>query len=541
MSATAERIPVTDISMDELQSILEHVKKLGLPEKEYEVLCAVVESHAYLLSVIGDKKATIARLRQLIFGTKTEKKANIKQGAGKTSGTDADEKPKKKKKKKKGHGRIPADAYTGAETVKVPHAHISPGDPCIYDACAGKAYPVAPRKILRIHGFVPFTAIVYEQDRLRCNLCGEVFAAELPPEVGEEKFDETVASMAAILRYGNGFPMNRIEDLQKTMGVPFPASVQWELMRDAAKKIEVVHGEFIRQAAQGKILYNDDTPMKILAFLVEQKKRKERGEKPEERTGTFTSGIVSESSTGRRIVLYFTGRRHAGENLEALLTERATGLDPPIQMCDGLGHNAPREIKTILGNCMAHARRKFVDVVAGFPDEVDHVIDEISLVYKHDAQAKAEGMSAEARLRLHQAESGPVMARLKIWFEERLEKKKAEPNSGLGKAIAYAMKRWEQLTLFLRKPGAPLDNSLTERMLKRSIIHRKNSLFYKTANGAAVGDLYMALIATAKLADANPFDYLNELQRNAKQLADDPAAWMPWNYRETVDRAAAAS
>jgi len=125
------------------------------------------------------------------------------------------------------------------------------------------------------------------------------------------------------------------------MGVPFPASVQWELMRDAAKKIEGVHDELIRQAAQGEILYNDDTPMRILDFLVEQKKRKERGEKAEGRTGTFTSGIVSESSTGQRIVLYFTGRRHAGENLEAVLAERATGLDPPIQMCDGLGSPKP--------------------------------------------------------------------------------------------------------------------------------------------------------------------------------------------------------
>jgi hypothetical protein len=149
--------------------------------------------------------------------------------------------------------------------------------------------------------------------------------------------------------------------------------------------------------------------------------------------------------------------------------------------------------------------------------------------------------SDEERLRFHQEKSGPVMNRLKLWLEELLEEKKVEPNSGLGKAINYTLTRWEPLTLFLRKPGAPLDNSLTERMLKKAIIHRKGSLFYKTANGAAVGDLYMALIATAKLAGAEPFDYLNALQRHAEEVAQAPAAWMPWNYREARGETARAT
>jgi transposase len=537
MSATTEPIHVVEISMDELQSILEHVRKLGLPEKERETLRALVDSYAFLLGEIGDKKASIDRLRQLVFGGKTESKENVKQRAGKSPATGADEKPKEKRKRK-GHGRIPVEAYIGAVRVKVPHESLSPGDLC--PLCPGKVYGKKPQLFLRIEGSAPFVATVYEQEYLRCGLCGAVFTAKLPPEVGEEKkFDETAASMAAFLRYGNGLPMNRIEGLQKVMGVPFPASVQWELMRDAAKKMEAAYLELVHQAAQGVVLHNDDTPMKILDFLVEKRKRKERGEPPPERTGTYTSGIVSESSDGRRIVLYFTGQRHAGENLEDVLAHRAAGLDPPIQMCDGLDRNAPGEMKTILSNCAAHARRKFVDVVAGFPDEVAHVIDEFSLVYKHDAQAKAEGMSAEERLRFHQEESGPVMERLKTWLEDLLAEKKVEPNSGLGKAVTYSLNRWENLTLFLRQAGAPLDNNCCERILKRAILHRKNSLFYRSANGARVGDLYMALIATAKLAKADPFDYLTELQRYAGEVAATPSEWMPWNYRETLARATA--
>ena len=542
MSTTTAPLHVVELSMNELRLILKKVKKLGLPEKEQGNLEALVESYALLLDEIKDKKASIARLRKIVFGAKTETKKNVKKAAGEASGTGGKKNPKKdEKKKRKGHGRIPADAYTGAETVKVPHESLAPGDACPKEACPGKVYDRPPRKIVRICGCAPFAGTVYEQGCVRCNLCGEVFTAEMPPDVGEAKFDESVPSMAAFLRYGNGLPMNRIEDLQKLMGIPFPASTQWELMRDAAMKIEAAHIELIHQAGQGVLVCNDDTPMKILDFLVDKREREERGEPPPERTGTYTSGIVSELAEGRRIVLYFTGQHHAGENLAKVLAERESSLDPPMQMCDGLERNAPGEMKTILGNCMAHARRQFIDVVAGFPDEVKHVIDEISLVYKHDARAKREGMSAEERLHLHQIESGPVMDRLKLWLKELLAEKKVEPNSGLGKAISYVMKRWDPLTLFLRKAGAALDNNLTERMLKRAILHRKNSLFYKTAKGAKVGDLYMSLIATAKLANADPFDYLNELQRHAEEMADDPAVWMPWNYRETLREATARS
>jgi hypothetical protein len=96
------------------------------------------------------------------------------------------------------------------------------------------------------------------------------------------------------------------------------------------------------------------------------------------------------------------------------------------------------------------------------------------------------------------------------------------------------LKHWERLTLFLRKAGAPLDNNVCERALKKAILHRKNALFYKTQNGARVGDLFMSLIYTCQLNDANPFDYLTVLQQHADQLAASPERWLPWNYRNAL-------
>ena len=126
------------------------------------------------------------------------------------------------------------------------------------------------------------------------------------------------------------------------------------------------------------------------------------------------------------------------------------------------------------------------------------------------------------------------MRQLHDWLTRQLDERLAEPNSALGGAIRYMLRHWEELTLFLRQAGAPLDNNLCERALKKAILHRKNALFYKTQNGARVGDLFMSLIYTCQLNQVNPFDYLTRLQRHADQLVAGPQLWMPWNYREAL-------
>jgi hypothetical protein len=128
------------------------------------------------------------------------------------------------------------------------------------------------------------------------------------------------------------------------------------------------------------------------------------------------------------------------------------------------------------------------------------------------------------------------MRQLQQWLAAQFALKQVEPNSGLGKAITYLLRHWKGLTAFLREAGAPLDNNVCERALKRAVLHRKNALFYKTLNGAAVGDLFMSPIHTCELSGANPFDYLAELQKHPTELASNPAAWMPWNYGEMLAR-----
>jgi hypothetical protein len=212
-------------------------------------------------------------------------------------------------------------------------------------------------------------------------------------------------------------------------------------------------------------------------------------------------------------------------------------------MCDALSRNLtkmPNSLEVIVSHCLAHARRRFVEVTPNFPEACRHVLEALGEIYHHDELARKNQLSPEERLVFHQQHSSPVMNQLHQWLTAQVDEKKVEPNSGLGGAISYLLNHWHRLTLFLRQAGAPIDNNICERSLKKAILHRKNSLFYLTENGANVGDLFMSLIHTAELCGANPFDYLTQLQRHSDELKDNPSQWMPWNYSQILQPTAAS-
>jgi len=533
-----------DLTPEEMDALLDRVEAGSLKEGDYEIIKAMVETIRVLSESVDEKAASIKRLLRMLFGSSTEKAKNVLKNVDKDeSGSEASKRPSgnseddpvdnkdKPDKRKKGHGRNGAADYTGADKIVVPHTDLESGDSCP-ECLKGKVYKSkVPKVVVRIVGKAPVTARVYELDKLRCNLCGEIFTAKAPESIGDDKYDETAGSMIALLKYGSGFPFYRLEGLQKSLGIPLPASTQWDIVEKTADRIHPVYNELIRQGAQGDVIYNDDTTMKILELM--KNNDNEVNEDEPLRKGMFTTGILS-TSDERKIGLFFTGRKHAGENMSDLLQQRESGRGPPIQMCDALSRNMPEGLKTILANCLSHGRRNFVDVVWNFPEQCQYVIETLAGVYKNDEIAKDQNMSPEERLRLHQAESGPLMEGLKLWLNDQLDEKKVEPNSGLGKAISYMLNHWKPLTLFLRVPNAPLDNNLCEQALKKAILHRKNALFYKTEHGAYIGDLFMSLIYTCNLNDVNPFDYLTVLQRNSSLVFKNPQNWMPWNYKSMI-------
>lgn len=503
-----------DVNLDELDQVLDGARQAPLSDVDYGKL----------------KDALHALAAMLVRPRNTEKTSAVlppsqvtETGAGAQSDPSSSPSP--------GHGRNGAEAFGGAQKIDVAHQTLKHRDRCP-ECGKGNVYGQKERKVLvRIVGQAPLAASVYSLERLRCGACGQVFTAQEPEGIGPEKYDETAAAMIAQLKYGSGVPFYRLERLEAQLGIPLPAATQWEIVEETAELLKPARDELIRQAAQGEVLHNDDTSMRILKL-----KRPEG----DERTGVFTSGIVS-AGEGRKIALFFTGREHAGENLAVVLKRRAAELPGPIQMCDALSRNVPKllpGVEILLANCLAHGRRQFTDVAANFPTECRYVLEMLGQVYGHDAAARERTLTPNERLQFHQEHSGPVMNELHQWLEAQLAEKRTEPNSGLGKAITYLLRHWRPLTTFLRVAGTPLDNNIVERALKRSVLHRKNALFYRTLNGAQVGDLFMSLIHTCQLCDASSFDYLTELQRHARELVTRPAEWMPWNYRQTLARAA---
>jgi hypothetical protein len=307
-----------------------------------------------------------------------------------------------------------------------------------------------------------------------------------------------------------------------------PDATQWDQIERVADCAYPVFKHLERLAAQGEVIYQDDTPVRVLSLIEENRQAEAQG-----RTGMYTTGLIVQAGE-QRICLYYAGRQHAGENLAALLSKREAERDKPLVMSDALASNAAEEEGLIRCHCLAHGRRKFSALEEVFPAESAVVTQALKQVFEHEAAAGARQLSAEERLAYHQTYSGPLMAALKQWLEQQGAERLVEPNSSLGKAIAYLLGHWETLTRFLPVPGAPLDNNTAERALKLCIRQRKNSLFYATEHSAYIASLLTSVIATCLQAGVNALEYLMAVQNNRQAVFANPAAWLPWTYQTAL-------
>ena len=333
-----------DVNLEELDRVLDEAREAPLSEADHDKLKDILHALAALL----------------VRSRNTEKTSEV---VGKPEDSEPGQQPDENTPPPPGHGRNGAESFGGARKVDIKHQNLTHGDRCP-ECGRGNVYgQKEPKVLVRIVGQAPLAATVYSLERLRCGACGQVFTAEEPEGVGPDKYDETAAAMIAQLKYGAGTPFYRLEQLESQLGIPLPAATQWEIVEEVAQVIKPARDELIRQAAQGTVVHNDDTSMRVLML---------NRDPSDERTGVFTSGIVSVDQ-GWKIALYFTGGRHAGENLAEVLKQRRAELPIPIQMCDALSRNVPKLLsgaEILLANCLAHGRRQFVDVAENSPTNV---------------------------------------------------------------------------------------------------------------------------------------------------------------------------
>ena len=553
--ATGEMVTV---DLAQVRALIDRVKP-ELGEADYRLLCTTADVLEMVTREVRKRGATIARLRSMLGQRSSEKTADvvgnaaseqaalstpqgdsapgesIDSSAGDVAGpqSKSGETPQRKRK---GHGRIPASSYD-CEATDVPHPTL-----CARQQCPGCAHGTLydthdPAPVVIIVGQPLLAAERFAAQCLRCNSCGVQFTAPLPERARGPKYTESAAATITWAHYSLGLPFHRLEVAQRFVGVPVPAATQWEVIRDHLPNVMPVYQVLASLAADAPVLHNDDTFVKILELMGKRRRELEAAgelERPD-RTGLFTTAVVAKTSAGP-IVLFASGRAHAGENLADLLDRRDPELPPPIQMCDGLDRNLPPGHTVVHANCMSHGRRQFVDELDNHPALCTHLLEELGKVFHNEHVCKLQGLAGGARLEYHQRESEPVMKDLKTWLDELVESKTVEPNSDLGGALSYMTKRWDKLTLFLRVPDAPLENNITERGLKAAIRLRRASLFYATTRGALVGDVFQAIIYTTLLHGGNPLRYLTALFVHYKKVEAAPQDWLPWNYESALSR-----
>jgi transposase len=534
------------LSREEGEALLARLEANTLTAEDRRVLGKVLTFYFWLVFALREAKLSLKRVKALVFGEKPKKHEPPESGGSASSGGGGTSAPPsgspevpsssesaltKEKPRPPGHGRHGADVYRAAQTVECRHEELAVGERC--PACGrGRLYRLPPGVEMRLDGNALLSAVRYELEKLRCSACGQIFTASLPAAAGVEKYSARARAVLALARYYLGVPWYRLESFQALVGVPVPDATQWDQVELVGDCAHPIFKSLERLAAQGEVIFQDDTPGRILTLIEENREAaaqaKATGAAPS-RTGMYTTALIVQVGE-RRICLYYTGRQHAGENLDALLAKREPQREKPLVMSDALSSNNTEETHLIRCHCLAHGRRKFSELDEVFPAESAVVVDALKRVYEHEEEAREQQLSAPERLAYHQTYSTPIMDALKTWLEKQTAERLVEPNSSLGKAIAYLLGHWTTLTRFLEEPGAPLDNNVAERALKLCIRQRKNSLFYATEHSAYIASLLTSVIATCLQAGVNALEYLVAVQEHRHEVFANPAAWLPWNY-----------
>lgn len=510
-----------DFTEDEIDALLKRIES-GQPNiDDFPLLADVLKAMVWLEHELTENKLSIRRLRA-IFGIKTEKLKRLSKALLAKNLQNASK--EKNQESTEGHGHRPASDYQAAEILQIVHEALKKGMTCP-NCGRGKLFNLSAGTVVRIVGSPWLNVEIYKPERLRCPVCQTIFTAALPEELYKEsRVDKSAKAIVSILKYRGGMPFYRQEQIQSILGNPISDTEIWEMTRDVADCCMPIITELNQLAANAEVIHNDDTTARILDLMKENEKTNP------ERKGMFTTAILAKTEQ-KQIALFFTGRQHAGENLKDLLDKRKE-LTIPIQACDALSRNIPKDYATHVGYCNAHARRKFYEIAHQWPQECLKILASFSIVFLNDEIAKT--MTPEERLSWHQQKSKPVMEDMRKYSKSLLDEHNVEPNSSLGKAISYFDNHWEGLTLFLHIPHVPLSNNANERLIKRSVLNRKNAYFFKTEQGADIADALLSVIETCVLNQVNPYNYLIAIQQNKERVLTHAHSWLPWNYMATA-------
>lgn len=468
----------------------------------------------------------------------SDAKATSRDGAASPSAeSEGDSKPK-------GHGRNGASAFRAAQHTFYALALGVIGAVCT--ACQiGKMYRYREKIIIRILGQPMFRAEQHHHEQARCRNCGRVVRADSPAcvheGVGTEyiRYDWSACAMLLFMHYTGADPFKRLESHHEGWGVPMPDANQWEVVDKADDLLLPLYKAMEQHAIQRATNFRiDDTGSVVITLKrqieAELASLRAMGESTKGvRTGINATGIYWETPDGP-VVLYYTGRHHAGEIIDQVLARRLASRPTLVKCTDGASKNFDHAHadKLVEATCNAHALLKFRDIKDKYPAEYAEAGKIYSAVFDNDDKAKALGLNPVDRMLYHRQHSKPLMLQLKTMCEEKVTSRSVEPNSPMWEPVTFILNQWERLTLFCEEPGVPLDTNLVEQALIVPVRYLAGSFNYHTENGAVVGDHAMSLITTARAHGVEPVAYLTECLRSHEDLAKRPEHYLPWVYRE---------
>ena len=509
-----------------VEEAIEH--DLALSVDDLKMLLLAISTLCTLQEKIENNDVTLHKLRKLLGMVQQSERRH-----GSQENPDKKTKPKNNRTNKKRKSTPQAPTVVYHKITDYQRGQLCP-------ACqVGKLYKFEPSKLLRVTGHARFEAQQHIVEQLRCNACQQTYKAPLPASVLEDgdatqMYGHSARTLMAIDKFFSGLPYYHQGNLADIFGHAISASTIFDQCEQVANAVMPVFYEFKKQAATAYQFLLDDTHNRILEQAPELRD-KPNGKGQVLRTGVYSSGLIAQLNDGHEIVLFETSLGHAGEHLDSILKFRPPGLPPPLTMSDALSSNLVTVLAIKAAHCNAHARRQFYDIESLYPDEVDWVLEMYAKIWEADAQAKEKNLNPEQRLAYHQQHSLPVMQSIRDWGEAKLAADDFEEHSALGRAIKYFLRHYDQLILFCIEPGALIDNNRMEEKLKIVIRGRKTAHFYKTVNGAGVANVLISLIATAYGAGENVYDFLMVLQKYKQHLKSNPVAWLPWNYKKTIE------
>ena len=363
--------------------------------------------------------------------------------------------------------------------IKISHSLKSEQLKC---PCCSQKMHRAHQKTITIIRMQGFSEERHEIETARCLTCSTKVEAEAPKEKTLCQFAIPAAAAIISLRYAYGVPSFRLEEVSKSMGYRIPDSTQWDLFESAANELQTFFRFLKKEASKADVTQMDDTTVRINSLTHEFKLRKDgtlEGVK-DERTGVHTTGFVAKFAAGK-ICFFESGLHHAGEVFEKLMKDKSLE-DEVILMMDASSSNTSRiknlKLKVVQANCNSHVVRKFDDLVENpvFEQEAEYILTLYGEIFSRDKELKKG--DPLLRQQEHKLKSLPQMEQIKKKIESDFQKRRVEPSSELGSAYKYFLNHFEKLCAFCNHVGAPICNNECERLLKRAIRHRKNSLFF---------------------------------------------------------------